>query len=116
MDILDEILSSLRLRGGVVIDGEFSGDYCVLAQFTPKHFEPFFPVPQTLISYHYVRSGRLLIEVDGFSPQELGAGSVAILPRNDPHPLASRPGLPAALTDDIMWVTEDGVHRVNVGT
>ena len=116
MDILDEILSSLRLSGGVVIDGEFSGDYCVLAQFTPKHFEPFFPVPQTLISYHYVRSGRLLIEVDGFSPQELGAGSVAILPRNDPHTLSSRPGLPAALKDDIMWVTEDGVHRVNVGT
>ena len=30
MDVLDEILGSLRLTGGVVIDGEFSGDYCVL--------------------------------------------------------------------------------------
>jgi AraC-like DNA-binding protein len=116
MDILDEILGSLRLSGGVVIDGEFSGDYCVLAQFTPKHFEPFFPVPQTLISYHYIRSGRLLIEAEGFSPQELTPGSVAILPRNDPHTLSSRPGLPAALKDDIMWVTEDGVHRVSAGT
>ena len=46
MDILDEILSSLRLSGGVVIDGEFSGDYCVLAQFTPDHFAPFFPEPE----------------------------------------------------------------------
>ena len=51
MDVLDEILSSLRLTGGVVIDGEFSGDFCVLAQFTPQHFAPFFPQPDTLISY-----------------------------------------------------------------
>ncbi len=29
MDVLDEILGSLRLTGGVVIDGEFSGDFCV---------------------------------------------------------------------------------------
>ena len=65
MDVLDEILSSLRLSGGVVIDGEFSGDYCVLAQFTPDHFAPFFPLPETLISYHYVRSGRMLVEVEG---------------------------------------------------
>ena len=52
MDVLDEILSSLRLTGGVVIDGEFSGDFCVHAEFTPKQFAPFFPHPETLISYH----------------------------------------------------------------
>ena len=38
MDVLDEILSSLRLAGGVVVDGEFSGDFCVAAEFTPGHF------------------------------------------------------------------------------
>ena len=37
MDVLDDILSSLRLRGGVVVDGEFSGDFCVAAEFTPGH-------------------------------------------------------------------------------
>ena len=29
MDVLDDILGSLRLTGGVVVDGEFSGDFCV---------------------------------------------------------------------------------------
>ena len=38
MDVLDDILSSLRLSGGVVVDAEFAGDYCVPAQFTPEHF------------------------------------------------------------------------------
>jgi len=116
MDVLDQILSSLRLTGGVVIDGEFSGDYCVSAQFTPKHFAPFFPEPETLISYHYVRCGRMVVEVDGMAPREIGAGMVAILPRNTTHRLASRSGLPPSDAGEIVWVTKEGVHRVRAGT
>jgi AraC-like DNA-binding protein len=116
MDVLDEILSSLRLTGGVVIDGEFTGEFCVLAQFTPKHFAPFFPEPDRLISYHYVRSGCLIIEVEGMGPQVIGAGSIAILPRNDAHTLASRSGLPPADAGEIVWITKEGVHRVTSGT
>ena len=116
MDALDEILSSLRLSGGVVIDGEFSGDYCVLAQFTPDHFAPFFPPPETLISYHYVRSGRMLVEVEGMPPTTVEAGGIAILPRNDPHLLSSRSGLHPANASEVGWVTADGVHRVKSGT
>src|SRR3954452_21045574 len=116
MDVLDDILSSLRLTGGVVIDGEFSGDFCLQAQFTPNHFAPFFPIPETLISYYYVRSGRLLIEVEGMAPKEIVAGDIAILPRNDTHTLASGVGLPKTDAEDIVWVTEEGVHRVSTGT
>jgi pimeloyl-ACP methyl ester carboxylesterase/AraC-like DNA-binding protein len=116
MDVLADILDSLRLTGGVVIDGEFSGDFCVSAEFTPGHFEPFFPVPEKLISYHYVRSGQLIVEVDGMAPVTLDAGDVAILPRNDPHRLASRLGLPPAEASEISRVTADGVHRVSTGT
>ena len=116
MDVLDEILSSLRLTGGVVIDGEFSGDFCVLAQFTPNHFAPFFPQPEKLISYHYVRSGCLIIEVAGMEPREIGAGCIAILPRNDAHTLASESGLAPADAGAIVWITKEGVHRVTSGT
>ena len=116
MDVLEEILSSLRLTGGVVIDGEFSGDFCVLAQFTPDHFAPFFPIPETLISYHYVRSGRLILQVEGLAPTVVEAGGIAILPRNDPHLLASRTGLPPADATEVGWITAEGVHRVSSGT
>src|SRR5215213_4445 len=116
MDVLDEILGSLRLTGGVVIDGEFSGDFCVLVQFTQDHFAPLFPQPETMISYHYVRSGRLIIEADGVPPVTLEAGSIAILPRNDPHTLASRTGLPPADASGVAWITTEGIHRVSTGT
>src|SRR3954451_19388814 len=78
LDALDQILGSLRLTGGVVIDADLTGDFCLLAQFTPDHCAPFFPVPETLISYHYVRSGRAIVEVEGQPPVALAAGSIAI--------------------------------------
>ena len=68
MDVLTDILGSLRLTGGVVIDATLTGDFCVRSEFTPQHFSPFFPTPETLISYHYVRSGQLVVEVDGMPP------------------------------------------------
>ena len=43
MDVLDDILGSLRLTGGVVIDGEFTGDFCVWRNSRRDHFAPFFP-------------------------------------------------------------------------
>jgi pimeloyl-ACP methyl ester carboxylesterase/AraC-like DNA-binding protein len=100
----------------VVVDGEFSGDFCVNAEFTPGHFEPFFPVPEKLLSYHYVRSGKLIVEVDGLAPVVLKPGDIAILPRNDPHRLESRVGLAPADASAISRVTADGVHRVTIGT
>lgn len=116
LDVLDEILGSLRLTGGVVIDAEFTGEYCVGAEFTPAHCAPWFAMPQTLISYHYVRSGRTTALTAGMPPAIVGPGSLVILPRNDPHRLASAPGLPPAEVEDVSWTTDDGVHHLSVGT
>ena len=109
MDVLDDILGSLRLTGGVVIDAEFSGDFCVRAEFTPDHFAPFFPMPETLISYHYVRSGRLIVEVDGLPP-------VDARPGDDRDPAAQRPAscwqaasaFRRPMSSEISWITADG--------
>lgn len=116
LDVLDEILRSLRLTGGVVIDAQLSGDYCVRAEFTEDHCAPWFAMPQTLVSYHYVRSGRTTVLVDGMPPATLVAGSIVILPRNDPHRLASDANVPPFDVDKISWVTEEGVHRVSLGS
>ena len=113
MDVLTDILGSLRLTGGVVIDASLSGDFCVGSEFTPQHFAPFYPMPEKLIIYHYVRSGQLVAEVEGMPPVTVRAGEVLIVPRNDPHFLESRPGLKPA--PEVNWVTEEGVHRISSG-
>lgn len=115
MDVLADILSSLRLTGGVVIDGKLSGEFCVLSQFGVDQCAPFFAVPDMIIGYHYVRSGELLVQVEGGGEVRLGAGEVAILPRNDPHLLTRRAGLQPVDAADIAWITDEGVHHVTSG-
>jgi AraC-like DNA-binding protein len=100
----------------VVIDGEFTGDFCVRAQFTPNHCAPWFATPQTLIAYHYVRSGHAIAVAEGIEPVALDPGTIVILPRNEPHLLTSRIGLEPADVDQISWITAEGVHRVCSGT
>jgi pimeloyl-ACP methyl ester carboxylesterase/AraC-like DNA-binding protein len=114
MDVLSDILASLRLTGGVVIDGQLRGDFCLLSQFTPELCAPFFPMPETLIGYHYVRSGRMLVEVEGVPPIVVEPGEIAVIPRNDPHVLASRLGLEPLDASQVTLVT-DGVHRIVCG-
>jgi AraC-like DNA-binding protein len=116
MDVLTDIFGSLRLTGGVVIDAALTGDFCLLSQLTPEDCAPFFPMPKALIGYHYVRSGSMVVEVEGAPPTVVQAGEVAILPHNIPHLLASRSGLPPVGSDQVSRVTADGVHRVECGS
>src|SRR6266496_2449759 len=108
MDVLGDILSSLHLTGGVVVDARLRGDWCMISQFTAEHCAAYFPVPGTLIAYHYVRSGELWAEVEGHPPVHAGQGSVLIFPRNDRHLLYSRPGLPPIDADDLLKPGEGG--------
>ena len=108
MDVLGDILSSLQLSGGVVVDARAAGDWCMIAQFTAEHCAAYFPVPGTLIGYHYVRSGELWVEVDGLPPVHASEGSVLVFPRNDRHLLYSRPGLPPIDADDLLQPGKNG--------
>src|SRR5215213_8616189 len=108
MDVLDDILSSLRLTGGVVVDAQAQGEWCLVSQFTPEHCAAFFPVPGTLIAYHYVRRGELWAEVEGPPRAKLDEGAAVILPRNDRHLLYTRAGLPPVDADALLRPGRDG--------
>ena len=112
MDVLSDILASLRLTGGVVIDAKAHGDWCMLSQFTNEHCAPFFPVPGNLIGYHYVRSGCMTAELDGHPPVEVPAGWVVMFPRNDAHLLYSRPGLPPADVGELVEILPSGLQQI----
>ncbi|GAA4721235.1 alpha/beta fold hydrolase [Sphingomonas lutea] len=114
MDVLSDILASLRLTGGVVIDASARGDWCMLSQFTEEDCAPFFPVPGHIIGYHYVRSGKLTARLEGHPPVEVPAGHVVMLPRNDPHLLYSREGLEPADIGDKIEILPSGLQRVTV--
>ncbi|GAO38183.1 putative AraC family transcriptional regulator [Sphingomonas changbaiensis NBRC 104936] len=109
MDVLSDILSSMRLTGGVVIDAEMAGAWSIASQFTPEHCAAFFPVPAHVIGYHYVRSGRVWVEAPGAAPVEAGPGCIIIIPRNERHVIYSVPGLKAVEAVDLIQPGHDGV-------
>jgi pimeloyl-ACP methyl ester carboxylesterase/AraC-like DNA-binding protein len=102
MDVLTDILSSLRLTGGVVIDAETSGDFCLLSRFTDEDCERFQVPSENLIAYHFVRAGRVYASIDGEPPVAATAGDIILLPRNDAHLMFSRPGLPPVDSHDLI--------------
>jgi AraC-like DNA-binding protein len=85
LDILNEMLASLRLSGGLFLDGEFSAPWSVLSHISPDDCARFFPIPQHVIAYHFVRSGRLSCRVGDGDPMPVKAGEIVLLPRNEPH-------------------------------
>lgn len=93
MDALDDILTSLKLTGGVVFDVRSTGDWCVVSQFEPEHCAPFFPIPDEIISYHYVRQGRMFAQLPSQEAVEVNEGSLVLFPRNQAHLLFTKPGL-----------------------
>ena len=113
LDVLTDILGSLRLTGGVVIDAEAHGDWCLVSQFTNEHCAPFFPVPGNLIGYHYVRSGHMFAELNG-QVVSVPAGSVVLFPRNDPHLIYNQRGLEPQDAGDLVEVLPSGIQRIVV--
>ena len=114
MDPLTEVLRSVRLSGGVFLDSQFSAPWCILAHLSRDDCKFAFDTPTQLIVYHVVISGRFFLTVEGEAPVEVGAGEIVLLPRNDPHALASQPDLSAAVpaSDLIQPAADGGLPRI----
>lgn len=100
--MLSDILSSMRLSGGVVIDAELNGPSCLVSQFTKEHYASFYAEPAHVIAYHYVRSGRIWVEVPGEPAAIAETGCIILLPRNDAHLIYSEPGLPPVASETLI--------------
>jgi hypothetical protein len=112
MDALLDIVGALKLTGGIFLDAEFTAPWCVAARVGPEDCSPVAPPPRSIIAYHYVSTGRLVLQVETQPPVEAMAGDVIVLPRNDAHTLASAVGLPAVSADELVQPAEGGLPRI----
>jgi len=117
VNMLSDLLSSMRLSGGVFLDGEMCAPWSIRSQIAPEDCAAYFEVPSVIIAYHFVRSGWLTCEVDEEPPVTVRAGEIVILTRNDPHylhgPLRCTP---VDGHDLIGPADEDGLFRIRLGT
>ena len=92
MDVLSEVLKTVKLDGAVFFNGEFSSpwcarepDACTMASYLPAR-------PKHVIIFHLMTEGRgyVRIEEDGRSVP-LEAGDIVILPQGNAHFMGNGP-------------------------
>lgn len=94
MDLMSDILSSMRLTGAVVFDAELVAPFCVVSHYGPEDCAKFFPVPAHLVPYHYVTEGQMWVQIGHEEPVLAEAGDLVLISRNDRHLLFSEAGVP----------------------
>lgn len=116
VDTLSDLLSSMRLAGGVFLDGEMAGSWSVVSYMRAEDAALYFGAPTSYtIAYHYVRSGWLNCQIGDEPPVRVNAGEIVILPRNIPHFLhGPEPGEPVDGHDIIEAPDADGMFRVRI--
>lgn len=117
MDQPADVFSAVPLVSGLFLDAEFTAPWCVRARVGPEDCAPYVPVPDSIIAFHYVYEGELVLEVgDDLAWVRVGPGEVIILPRNDPHRLGSAPGgVPMNADELIQPDAGRGLARIEHG-
>jgi len=80
MDILDDILSTLNLKGVLYFRTDFSQPWGVSV-----------PAHEHAARFHLVVQGRCFAQIDTHPPLELGPGDLLLIPRGVPHILSDSP-------------------------
>jgi len=91
MDILNDILDTLDLRGVVYFRTDFSSPWAVQV---PDH-------PQAA-RFHLVVQGRCHVAFDSGSTVDLNPGDLILIPRGRPHILSDRAGREAAPLEEVL--------------
>jgi AraC-like DNA-binding protein len=109
MDPLSDLFRIIHLTGGVFLDAVLSEPWCVSSQFTEEDCGPDVSEIGAIIGFHFVLEGRMLVQVADGETHEVESDHVVLLPRNDPHLLASELGRPAVSAHDLMRRARAGV-------
>lgn len=108
MDALLDMLRAMRLSGGIFLDAEFTAPWCISAQVGPEDCIPFTAEPRHIIAYHYVTEGCCLLKVGDHKPVKVESGEIVVLPRNDPHIIASATSLRPVSADHLIQAAPEG--------
>jgi AraC-like DNA-binding protein len=107
-----DLLGATRLTGGIFLDAEFTAPWCVTAGIGPDDCAPFTPPPSSIIAYHYVSAGQLLLRVGNEPPVAAHGGDLVVLPRNDPHVLGSTLDIRPVGADRLIQPAAQGLARI----
>lgn len=89
MDVLSEVLSSVKLQGALFFNGEFSAPWC-LSSAGSEGLAPYISTKgDHLIFFHFLTDGHAYVQLGSGDRLELNAGDIVVFPRGDPHLIGS---------------------------
>jgi AraC-like DNA-binding protein len=115
MEAIDDVLSTMRLAGGVILDAEFRGEWAIHSSFPAPVCSQFFPVRGSLISYHFVREGELSARAGDDEATKVGPGSIMLFPQNQDHQLFNADLPPLNPEEYVMPPEDDGPAKLRLG-
>lgn len=99
MDVLSEVLQSVKLRGALFFNGEFSAPWCFRSGQSSAAAPALIPLlgghsadrtgATRLIVFHYLTEGRAYARMANGRREELSAGDIVIVPHGDAHYLGN---------------------------
>jgi len=109
VDILSDVLRSVRLRGAVFFDVKARAPWAATTPAAAKIAGSVMPEAEHVIMFHAVTSGACWAELlDGsIPPLHLTEGDIVILPMGDQHVFCSEPGLRAEANLKIYYRPTD---------
>ena len=106
MDVLSEVLRSVKLQGALFFNGEFSSPWC-LHNSGMAGLAPYVNAdPEHLIIYHFLTDGRAYASLPDGQKTELVAGDIVVFPHGDPHLLGNGSGVKPI--DSIRTFSKEG--------
>lgn len=86
MDVLSEVLKTVKLDGALFYNAEFSSPWCIRQPASHTMASYLSQGPKHVIIFHLLIEGRGYGRVEGDDrPVPLSAGDIVIFPHGDPH-------------------------------
>jgi AraC-like DNA-binding protein len=89
MDVLSEVLRSIRLDSALFFNAELTAPWCVLEPRSEKMTAALSPNSGHLVLYHYVLEGKAYAQLPGDERVELAKGDIVMIPHGDSHLLGN---------------------------
>jgi len=116
MDALSDVLRVIRLSGGIFLEAHMTAPWCFKGRLSPDDCKAYQVAQALVIAFHYVASGRMLVQVEGEVPIEVRAGELMLLPHNDVHAFGSDINVkPFSQPDEVKARAAGKFSRIELG-
>jgi AraC family transcriptional regulator, alkane utilization regulator len=115
MDVLSDVLRTIRLEGALFLNGEMRAPWCVKVPPSAFVAQMLKPGAQRMAICHLVLQGRCWAQTEGMAPIRAEAGEAIVFPHGEAHVLGSGLQHAAVDVDHVVTPRMPSLERIRYG-